>query len=150
MKDFWYELKHVCKQSGARYGILHTPHGDVETPMFMPVGTLATVKGIAPEMLKEMGSQVILSNTYHLWLRPGEGVYFKSIIDGKSLFLSPEKAIDIQNKLGADMIMSLDECAPYPATYDYMKHSVERTIRWAKRGKEAHHNEKQALFGIVS
>lgn len=78
-----------------------------------------------------------------------EGVYFKSIIDGKSLFLSPEKAIDIQNKLGADMIMSLDECAPYPATYDYMKHSVERTIRWAKRGKEAHHNEKQALFGIV-
>ena len=67
-----------------------------------------------------------------------EGVYFKSIIDGKSLFLSPEKAIDIQNKLGADMIMSLDECAPYPATYDYMKHSVERTIRWAKRGKEAH------------
>ena len=189
MKDFWYELKHVCKQSGARYGILHTPHGDVETPMFMPVGTLATVKGIAPEMLKEMGSQVILSNTYHLWLRPGEdivakagglhkfmnydgpmltdsggfqvfslgktrkikeeGVYFKSIIDGKSLFLSPEKAIDIQNKLGADMIMSLDECAPYPATYDYMKQSVERTIRWAKRGKEAHHNEKQALFGIV-
>ena len=175
MKDFWYELKHVCKQSGARYGILHTPHGDVETPMFMPVGTLATVKGIAPEMLKEMGSQVILSNTYHLWLRPGEdivakagglhkfmnydgpmltdsggfqvfslgktrkikeeGVYFKSIIDGKSLFLSPEKAID--------------ECAPYPATYDYMKQSVERTIRWAKRGKEAHHNEKQALFGIV-
>lgn len=189
MKDFWYELKHVCKQSGARYGILHTPHGDVETPMFMPVGTLATVKGIAPEMLKEMGSQVVLSNTYHLWLRPGEdivqkagglhkfmnydgpmltdsggfqvfslgktrkikeeGVYFKSIIDGRSLFLSPEKAIDIQNKLGADMIMSLDECAPYPATYDYMKNSVERTIRWAKRGKEAHKNEKQALFGIV-
>lgn len=189
MEGFWYELKHVCKQSGARYGILHTPHGDVETPMFMPVGTLATVKGIAPEMLKEMGSQVILANTYHLWLRPGEdiiskagglhkfmnydgpiltdsggfqvfslgktrkikeeGVYFKSIIDGKSLFLSPEKAIDIQNKLGADIIMSLDECAPYPATYDYMKNSVERTIRWAKRGKDAHQNRNQALFGIV-
>lgn len=75
---FWYELKHVCKQSGARYGILHTPHGDVETPMFMPVGTLATVKGIAPEMLKEMGSQVILSNTYHLWLRPGEDIVAKA------------------------------------------------------------------------
>lgn len=189
MEEFWYELKHVCKQSGARYGILHTPHGDVETPMFMPVGTLATVKGIAPEMLKEMGSQVILANTYHLWLRPGEdivskagglhkfmnydgpiltdsggfqvfslgktrkikeeGVYFKSIIDGKSLFLSPEKAIDIQNKLGADIIMSLDECAPYPATYEYMKNSVERTIRWAKRGKDAHQNSRQALFGIV-
>ena len=78
MKDFWYELKHVCKQSGARYGILHTPHGNVETPMFMPVGTLATVKGIAPEMLKEMGSQVILSNTYHLWLRPGEDIVAKA------------------------------------------------------------------------
>ena len=185
-----YELKHVCKQSGARYGILHTPHGDVETPMFMPVGTLATVKGISPEMLKEMHSQVILANTYHLWLRPGEdviekagglhkfmnydgpmltdsggfqvfslgktrkieeeGVKFKSIIDGSSLFLSPEKAIEIQNKLGADMIMSFDECAPYPCTYEYMKNSMERTLRWAKRGKEAHKNtEKQALFGIV-
>ena len=156
-----YELKHVCKQSGARYGILHTPHGDVETPMFMPVGTLATVKGISPEMLKEMHSQVILANTYHLWLRPGEdviekagglhkfmnydgpmltdsggfqvfslgktrkieeeGVKFKSIIDGSALFLSPEKAIEIQNKLGADIIMSFDECAPYPCTYEYMK-----------------------------
>ena len=185
-----YELKHVCKQSGARYGILHTPHGDVETPMFMPVGTLATVKGISPEMLKEMHSQVILANTYHLWLRPGEdviekagglhkfmnydgpmltdsggfqvfslgktrkieeeGVKFKSIIDGRALFLSPEKAIEIQNKLGADIIMSFDECAPYPCTYEYMKDSMERTLRWAKRGKEAHKNtDKQALFGIV-
>ena len=185
-----YELKHVCKQSGARYGILHTPHGDVETPMFMPVGTLATVKGISPEMLKEMHSQVILANTYHLWLRPGEdviekagglhkfmnydgpmltdsggfqvfslgktrkieeeGVKFKSIIDGSALFLSPEKAIEIQNKLGADIIMSFDECAPYPCTYEYMKDSMERTLRWAKRGKEAHNNtDKQALFGIV-
>ena len=190
MSAIWYELKHVCARTGARYGILHTPHGDVETPMFMPVGTLATVKGISPEELHAMNSQVILSNTYHLWLRPGEeivakagglhkfmnydgpmltdsggfqvfslgktrkieeeGVYFKSILDGSNLFLSPEKAIDIQNKLGADMIMSLDECAPYPCTYEYMKNSVERTIRWAKRGKEAHKNtEKQALFGIV-
>ena len=190
MSAIWYELKHVCARTGARYGILHTPHGDVETPMFMPVGTLATVKGISPEELHAMNSQVILSNTYHLWLRPGEdivakagglhkfmnydgpmltdsggfqvfslgktrkieeeGVYFKSILDGSNLFLSPEKAIDIQNKLGADMIMSLDECAPYPCSYEYMKNSVERTIRWAKRGKEAHKNtEKQALFGIV-
>ena len=189
MEGFWYELKHVCKQSGARYGILHTPHGDVETPMFMPVGTLATVKGISPEQLKEMNSQVILSNTYHLWLRPGEdvvkqagglhkfmnydgpiltdsggfqvfslgktrkiqeeGVTFKSIIDGRKLFLSPEKAIQIQNDLGADIIMSFDECAPYPCTYEYMKNSVERTLRWAKRGKDAHSNPNQALFGIV-
>ena len=190
MDNFWYELKHVCKQTGARYGILHTPHGDVETPMFMPVGTLATVKGISPEQLKEMNSGVILSNTYHLWLRPGEdvvekagglhkfmnydrpiltdsggfqvfslgktrkieeeGVTFKSIIDGKKLFLSPEKAIDIQNKLGADIIMSFDECAPYPCTYDYMKKSVERTLRWAKRGQDAHARKNdQALFGII-
>lgn len=190
MDNFWYELKHVCKQTGARYGILHTPHGDVETPIFMPVGTLATVKGISPEQLKEMNSGIILSNTYHLWLRPGEdvveqagglhkfmnydrpiltdsggfqvfslgktrkieeeGVTFKSIIDGSKLFLSPEKAIEIQNKLGADIIMSFDECAPYPCTHDYMKHSVERTLRWAKRGQAAHQkSDQQALFGIV-
>ena len=187
--EFWFELKHICQQSGARYGILHTPHGDVETPMFMPVGTQATVKGISPEQLIEMGSQVVLANTYHLWLRPGEdvikqagglhqfmnyhkpiltdsggfqvfslgktrkikeeGVTFKSIIDGSTLFLSPEKSIQIQNDLGADIIMSLDECAPYPSTYEYMQESVERTLRWAQRGKEAHHNENQALFGIV-
>lgn len=190
MDNFWYELKHVCKQTGARYGILHTPHGDIETPIFMPVGTLATVKGISPEQLKEMNSGIILSNTYHLWLRPGEdvveqagglhkfmnydrpiltdsggfqvfslgktrkieeeGVTFKSIIDGSKLFLSPEKAIEIQNKLGADIIMSFDECAPYPCTHDYMKHSVERTLRWAKRGQSAHRkSDQQALFGIV-
>ncbi len=190
MDHFWYELKHVCAQTGARYGILHTPHGDVETPIFMPVGTLATVKGISPEQLKEMNSGIILSNTYHLWLRPGEdvieqagglhqfmnydgpiltdsggfqvfslgktrkieeeGVTFKSIVDGKKLFLSPEKAIEIENKLGADIIMSFDECPPYPCTYHYMKESVERTLRWAKRGKDAHQKpNQQALFGIV-
>lgn len=186
----YFELKHICKQSGARYGILHTPHGDVETPIFMPVGTLATVKFISPEELKEMGSGIILSNTYHLWLRPGEnivqqagglhqfmnypgpiltdsggfqvfslsenrkineeGVTFKNHLNGDTLFLSPEKSIEIQNKLGADIIMSFDECPPYPSTYDYMKNSVERTLRWAKRGKDAHQNETtQALFGIV-
>lgn len=187
-KNFYYELKHIDKKTGARYGIIHTPHGDVETPMFMPVGTLATVKYISPEELYEMGSQVILANTYHCWLRPGEnvvanagglhafmnyqkpmltdsggyqvfslasnrkiteeGVHFKSHLDGSPLFLSPEKSIDIQNKLGADIIMSLDECPPYPCDYNYMKKSIERTLRWAKRGKEAHKNDKQALFGI--
>lgn len=185
-----FELKHICKQTGARYGILHTPHGDVETPMFMPVGTLATVKFLSPEEIKEIGSGVILSNTYHLWLRPGEdvvekagglhkfmnydgpmltdsggfqvfslsdnrkikeeGVYFKNHINGDALFLSPEKSIDIQNKLGADIIMSFDECPPYPATREYMEDSVERTLRWAKRGYDAHKNwDTQALFGIV-
>lgn len=189
-KDFYLEIKHICKQTGARYGILHTPHGDVEVPMFMPVGTLATVKYLSPEELKELGSGVILSNTYHLWLRPGEdvvanagglqkfmnykgpmltdsggfqvfslsktrkiseeGVTFKSHLDGSKLFLSPEKSIEIQNKLGADIIMSFDECAPYPCDYEYMKNSVERTLRWMKRSKDAHKDpENQALFGIV-
>ncbi len=189
MSEFSFEITHVCKQSGARTGILHTPHGDVLTPMFMPVGTLATVKYLSPEEIQEINAGVILANTYHLWLRPGEkivkeagglhkfmnvknpiltdsggfqvfslsdnrkiteeGVYFKNHLNGDSLFLSPEKAIQIQNDLGADIIMSFDECPPYPATYDYMKQSVERTLRWAKRGKDVHNNPAQALFGIV-
>lgn len=187
--NFSYELKHVCAQTGARYGVLHTPHGDVETPMFMPVGTLATVKYLSPEELLGAGSGVILSNTYHLWLRPGpnviatmgglhrfmnypgpiltdsggfqvfslsekrkiteEGVEFRSHLNGDRLFLSPEKSIELQNAFGADIIMSFDECPAYPSTYEYMKQSVERTLRWAKRGQDAHRNPKQALFGIV-
>lgn len=190
MKNFSFEITHRCKQTGARCGTLRTPHGEVQTPMFMPVGTLASVKFISPEELYEIGSQVILANTYHLWLRPGEeivekaggvqkfmnykgpmltdsggfqvfslsdsrkikeeGVTFKSHLDGSTLFLSPEKSIQIQNKIGADMIMSFDECIPYPATYDYVKDSVERTLRWAKRGFDAHERkDDQALFGIV-
>lgn len=185
-----YELKHVCKQTGARLGKLYTPHGVYDTPMFMPVGTLATVKTLSPEELKAMKSQVILSNTYHLWLRPGDdvikeagglhkfmnwdqailtdsggfqvfslsdfrkieekGVYFRNHINGDKLFLSPEKAIQIQNNLGSDIMMSFDECPPYPATYEYVKQSVERTSRWAERGLLAHQaDKKQALFGIV-
>ena len=184
------EVTHVCKQSGARTGLLHTPHGTVETPMFMPVGTAATVKFISPEELYDMGAGVILANTYHCWLRPGEdvvaaagglhkfmnyknpmltdcggfqvfsladrrkikeeGVTFKSHLDGSTLFLSPEKSIEIQNKLGADMIMSFDECPPYPATYQYMEDSVNRTLRWAERGLKAHKRVgEQGLFGIV-
>ena len=189
MSEFSFEVTHICKQSGARTGILHTPHGDVLTPMFMPVGTLATVKFVSPEEITEMNAGVILANTYHLWLRPGEdivkeagglhkfmnvnnpiltdsggfqvfslmenrkiteeGVHFKNHLNGDKLFLSPEKAIQIQNDLGADIIMSFDECPPYPSTHAYMKDSVERTLRWAKRGKEEHQNDKQALFGIV-
>lgn len=189
MSEFSFKITHVCKQSGARTGILHTPHGDVLTPMFMPVGTLATVKYISPEEIEEINAGVILANTYHLWLRPGEnivkqagglhkfmnvknpiltdsggyqvfslsdnrkiteeGVYFKNHLNGDSLFLSPEKAIQIQNDLGADIIMSFDECPPFPASYEYMKQSVDRTLRWAKRGKDVHNNPAQALFGIV-
>ena len=190
MKKFSFEVTHTCAQTGARCGILHTPHGDVETPMFMPVGTLATVKFLSPEDIKKIGSGVILSNTYHLWLRPGEdivakaggvqkfmnyegpmltdsggfqvfslsdsrkikeeGVTFKSHLDGSKLFMSPEVSIEVQNKIGADIIMSFDECIPYPATYEYAKDSVERTLRWAKRGQDAHKRpEDQMLFGIV-
>lgn len=185
-----FEITHICKQSGARMGILHTPHGDVETPMFMPVGTQATVKFVSPEELKDLGSGVVLANTYHLWLRPGEdivdqaggvqkfmnykgpmltdsggfqvfsladqrkiteeGVTFKNSLNGDTLFLSPEKSIQIQNKIGADIIMSFDECIPYPATREYVEKSTERTLRWALRGKQAHSRpEEQALFGIV-
>ncbi len=186
---FEYELIKECKDTGARAGILHTPHGDIKTPVFMPVGTQATVKAMAPHEVKEAGSQIILSNTYHLYLRPGhelvkkagglhgfmnwdmpiltdsggfqvfslkenrkiteEGVEFRSHIDGSKHFLSPEKVMEIQNALGADIIMCFDECAPYPADYDYVKRSLERTIRWAKRCKKAHSREDQALFGIV-
>ncbi|MBP2027623.1 queuine tRNA-ribosyltransferase [Acetoanaerobium pronyense] len=190
MSAIRYELIKTCKQSGARLGKIHTPHGIIDTPIFMPVGTLATVKSMTPEELKEMDARIILSNTYHLYMRPGhkliekagglhkfmnwdrailtdsggfqvfslgplrkiseEGVEFRSHIDGSKHFISPEKAIEIQNSLGADIIMSFDECAPYPADYDYVKKSLERTTRWAKRGKDAHkYPEKQALFGIV-
>lgn len=190
MTAFKYELIKTCKQSGARLGVLHTPHGDIETPIFMPVGTQATVKSLTPEELKEIGSQIILSNTYHLYMRPGhdlikeagglhkfmnwdkpiltdsggfqvfslgplrkikeEGVTFKSHLDGSSHFISPEKAIEIQNALGSDIIMAFDECAPYPADREYVKNSLERTTRWLQRCKDAHKNtEKQALFGII-
>ena len=188
-KTFYYELKQVDKNSGARYGILHTPHGDYETPMFMPVGTLATVKTLSPEELYDMGSQVILANTYHLHLRPGEdivakaggvqkfmnykgamltdsggfqvfslakkrgiseeGVTFKSHLNGDKIFFSPESVMEIEQKLGADIAMSFDECIPYPATYEYVKDSTLRTLRWAKRGRDVHTREDQALFGIV-
>ncbi|MPM63872.1 Queuine tRNA-ribosyltransferase [bioreactor metagenome] len=184
------EITHNCQQTNARCGILHTPHGDVETPIFMPVGTLASVKFISPEELYAINAGIILSNTYHLWLRPGEdvvqeagglhkfmnyrrpiltdsggfqvfslsdnrriseeGVTFKNHLNGDTLFLSPEKSIAIQNKLQADIIMSFDECPAYPSTYDYMKDSVDRTLRWAQRGKDAHQfPNQQALFGIV-
>lgn len=189
MNENWFEIKHVCAQSGARTGVLHTPHGDIQTPIFMPVGTLATVKFLDSQELDDLGAQIILANTYHLWLRPGcdvltkaggvhnfmnyhrpmltdsggfqvfsladnrkiseQGVTFKSHLDGSKLFMSPEESIRIQNIIGADIMMSFDECIPYPATYEYAKASTERTIRWAKRGKVAHQRDDQALFGIV-
>lgn len=182
-----YEL--IKNDGQARLGKLVTNYGTFDTPMFMPVGTLANVKTLTPEELYNMNSAVILSNTYHLWLRPGEdivakagglhkfmnyngpiltdsggfqvfslakkkdiseeGVIFKSHIDGKKLFLTPELSIQIQNKLDSDIAMSFDECIPYPASYEYAKASTERTIRWAKRGLSVHNNPNQSLFGIV-
>lgn len=185
-----FELIKEAKDCKARLGKLYTPHGVIETPIFMPVGTRATVKAMTPEEVKGLGAQIILSNTYHLYLRPGhklveeagglhkfmnwdgpiltdsggfqvfslgdlrkikeEGVEFRSHIDGSKHFISPEKSIEIQNSLGSDIMMCFDECTPYPATYEYAKHSMERTTRWAKRCKEFHKNwDKQGLFGIV-
>ncbi|QHQ56098.1 tRNA guanosine(34) transglycosylase Tgt [Bacillus velezensis] len=185
-----YEFIKECKQTGARLGRVHTPHGSFETPVFMPVGTLATVKTMSPDELKSMDAGIILSNTYHLWLRPGhdivkeagglhkfmnwdrailtdsggfqvfslskfrnieeEGVHFRNHLNGDKLFLSPEKAMEIQNALGSDIMMAFDECPPYPAEHDYMKRSVERTSRWAERCLEAHgRSDEQGLFGIV-
>lgn len=185
-----YELLHVEKHTGARLGRIYTRHGVVHTPMFMPVGTQASVKNVSPRDLEDINSQFILSNTYHLWVRPGDeliakagglhkfmqwngpiltdsggfqvwslsknnkisekGVDFKNHVDGSQMFLSPEVAMSIQNNLGSDVIMQLDEAIPYFETYDYVKNSVERTTRWAKRAKEAHNRPNdQALFGII-
>lgn len=185
-----FEVLQRDPASAARLGRLHTRRGVIETPVFMPVGTQATVKTLNPEEVWDLGARIILSNTYHLYLRPGhdlvreagglhrfmnwkgavltdsggfqvfsladlrkiteEGVQFRSHIDGSTHFLSPEKAIEIENALGADIIMAFDECTPWPCEYDYAKRSLERTTRWAARCKAAHARpEEQALFGIV-
>ena len=185
-----YELIKKEKNTKGRLGKVITNYGTFSTPMFMPVGTRATVKGLTTDQVKECNSGIILANTYHLWLRPGEdivktcgglhkfmnydgpiltdsggyqvfslarnkkditeeGVNFKSHIDGQKLFLTPEKSIEIQNKLDSDIAMSFDECPPASASYEYLKNSVERTLRWAARGKAVHSNPRQALFGIV-
>ena len=188
-EKFKYEVIKVCKQSGARIGRLTTPHGVIETPVFMPVGTQATVKGLTPEMLKELNAQIILSNTYHLHLRPNEsivkqagglhkfmnwdrpiltdsggfqvfsladlrkvtenGVEFRSHLNGEKLLFTPEKAMQIENDLGADIIMAFDECSAYGATHEQVKSACERTKRWLERCYNAHKNENQMLFPIV-
>lgn len=185
-----YEFIKKDSNSKARRGRIHTPHGTIETPVFMPVGTAATVKAMRPEEVKELGAEIILSNTYHLYLRPGheivkeagglhkfmnwdrpiltdsggfqvfslgplrkiteEGVKFSSHIDGSKHMLTPEKAIEIQQALGSDIMMAFDECTPYPADWKYVKNSLERTTRWLQRCKDAWTNrEEQALFGIM-
>ena len=188
-KNFKYELVHKDKNCEARLGKLNVFGKIVETPVFMPVGTQATVKFLSPEDIKAIGSSIILANTYHLWLRPGpetmikaggihsfmnydgpvltdsggfqvfsladnrkikeEGVTFKSHLDGTTMFMAPEDSIHIQEAIGSDIAMSFDECIPYPSKYEYVKDSVDRTLRWAKRGQDAHTRKDQALFGIV-
>ena len=184
-----YKLQKKSDKNLARLGVFEYNGKTYETPMFMPVGTNATVKTLSPEELKEIGAGIILANTYHLWLRPGEdivkkagglhkfmnydgpiltdsggfqvfslakpkditdeGVNFKNHLNGDKLFLTPEKSIDIQMKLGSDIVMSFDECIKWPSTYNYVKQSVERTLNWAKRGKQVFDSEEQMLFGIV-
>jgi queuine tRNA-ribosyltransferase len=177
------------KGTQARLGIYATPHGVLHTPAFITVGTQATVKAITPEELTEMGAEIILANTYHLYLRPGheiirrlgglhtfmnwkhplltdsggfqvfslnslvkvseEGVLFQSHLDGSRHWITPEKAIEIQEALGADIIMCLDECTPFPASHEEASHSLDFTLNWARRCKQSQNRPHQALFGIV-
>jgi queuine tRNA-ribosyltransferase len=187
---FSFEFIAQCPQTGARVGVWHTPHGPVETPRFMPVGTLATVKGLTPAQIASTGAQMILANTYHLHLQPGEsiiekagglhdfmawnqpiltdsggfqvfslsqlrqikesGVTFRSPRDGRIIEITPEKSIQIQNALGADVIMAFDECPPTGVSHETMKASIERTYRWLERCLTAHQRpQEQALFAIV-
>ncbi len=194
--SFKFQCLAGCSHTKARAGVFSTPHGLVETPRFMPVGTLATVKTVTPAQLQETGAQMVLANTFHLHLQPGEnivskagglhrfmgwhgpmltdsggfqvfslgrgnssdrpmrkiteeGVTFRSPRDGRIIELTPERSIQIQNDLGADVIMAFDECPPYPCDRERMTASVARTYRWLERCINAHQREDQALFGIV-
>jgi queuine tRNA-ribosyltransferase len=186
---FSFQVQHRCSHTQARSAVFQTPHGPVETPRFMPVGTAGTVKGVTPDYLSAAGAQMILANTYHLHLQPGEtivagagglhgfmnwsgpiltdsggfqvfsltdlrqlsedGATFKSPRDGRTIHLTPEKSIAIQNALGADVIMAFDECPPYPAEHSAVAEATDRTYRWLKRCIQAHDRPDQALFGIV-
>lgn len=189
MEKFEFTVKEKSSNTFARCGTLRTPHGDIQTPVFMPVGTRATVKAVEPRELEELGAQIILSNTYHCYLRPGadlvakagglhkfmnwnkpiltdsggfqvfslaklnkitdEGVEFKSHLDGSSHFFTPEKSMEIQNKLGSDIIMAFDECSTYGVTYEYARKALERTEKWLARCYDYHKNDNQMLFPIV-
>ncbi|MEN6351646.1 MAG: tRNA guanosine(34) transglycosylase Tgt [Syntrophomonas sp.] len=184
-----FELIKVDQSSSARLGKITTSHGTFDTPIFMPVGTQATVKTLTPEDLYEIGADIILANAYHLYLRPGhelvkkagglhafmnwkgglltdsggfqvfslsrlrkindDGVWFNSHIDGSRHFLTPEKVMDIEISLGADIAMCFDECSPYPCSFEEAERAVQRTSLWAKRCRDAHNSGNQALFGIV-
>ena len=188
-ENFSFELIKECPKTGARAGIFHTPHGDIETPIFMPVGTQATVKGLRPEDLNEIGAQIILSNTYHLFLRPGheiikqagglhkfmnwkkpiltdsggfqvfslsklrkvtdDGVEFRSHLSGQKYFITPEKDMEIQEALGADIIMSFDQCTEAGCSYQEAVDARRVTKLWLERCFKSHKTENQILFPIV-
>ena len=190
MKEkFSFEVLHTDKNSGTRTGVLHTPHGDIYTPIFMPVGTLATVKSLTSDDLYDVGAQIILANTYHLHIRPGDelvkkagglhkfmnfnrpmltdsggfqvfsladirkitedGVEFKNHLSGAKMFFTPEKAIEIENNLGADIIMAFDVCSEYGVSHEEAEKSMNTTLRWLDRCVKAHKNDNQMLFPIV-
>ncbi len=189
MEKFSYEVLHIDKNSGARTGVLHTPHGDIFTPIFMPVGTLATVKSLTSDDLYDVGAQIILANTYHLHIRPGDelikragglhkfmnfnrpmltdsggfqvfsladirkitddGVEFKNHLSGEKMFFTPEKAIEIENNLGADIIMAFDVCSEYGATHEEAEKAMNRTLDWLDRCYKVQKNPDQMLFPIV-
>jgi queuine tRNA-ribosyltransferase len=184
-----YRLLGTDPRSAARRATLRTAHGPVETPLFMPVGTRATVKGVHPDRLAALGAQTVLANAYHLFLRPGdavveaagglgrfmgwdgttltdsggfqvfsladtvrvtdEGVAFRSIVDGAPHFWTPEDNMAIQERIGADIVMQLDQCPPYPASRETVATAVRRSAGWARRCKDAHSRDGQLLFGIV-
>ena len=179
-EKFSFEIIKTDPETGARAGVFHTPHGDIQTPVYMSVGTQATVKGVLPKDLKEAGSQIVLANTYHLYMRPGhelvkkagglhrfmnwdrpiltdsggfqvfslaklnhirdEGVWFNSHIDGSKHFFTPEKVMEIENALGADIIMQFDECSEYGVDEKYAARALDRTAAWLERCAAAHAN----------
>ncbi len=184
-----FEIEKTCPHSSARAGFITTPHGVVPTPAFMPVGSQATVKALTPDDVRDVGARILLSNAYHLYLRPGvdvieqmgglhrfmgwdgpiltdsggyqvfslatlrrvddQGVVFRSHIDGSEHFLTPEGAVQVQQRLGADIIMALDECPPYTKEVSRVREAMDRTHRWAEKCRKAHDREGQLLFGIV-
>src|SRR5574344_100347 len=187
--DFAFQLLKRSDKTNARAGLFKTPHGEIKTPIFMPVGTNSSVKTLTSDQIRATGAQIILSNSYHLYLRAGtklikqfggihkwmnwdkpvltdsggfqvfslanlrkiteDGVEFQDPKDGKKHFISPEKSMEIQEDIGADIVMAFDECAPYPCEYDVAKAAMERTHRWLDRCVKAKKNPKQALFPIV-
>jgi queuine tRNA-ribosyltransferase len=190
--SFEFRVAAQDHKTKARSGELVTAHGKVETPVFMPVGTQASVKAMTPENLRSVGAEIILGNAYHLYLRPGveliyslgglhefmnwklpiltdsggfqvfslaqmrdinsEGVIFRSHLDGSKHFIRPEDSIRIQHMLGSDILMTFDECTPYPTTYEYAANSMKLSVNWAERCMQVHQTQKangQALFGIV-